>query len=199
MTLGARLGTRVLLLAAIGIAIAAGASAQSWTAGAAWGVTEDVSHRFELDHLKARDLSGWIQYETQPEVQLRATFGSLKTTAANSERFVSDGSTTVEVPRLTSHVDYLTLGVSYEFVTGDYASGIFAGIGGYKIKPDAAPPGFEFARDPARTVLGWHLGLDGSVRIVSRLSGVGRLTVHGFQADQRHTILTAQAGLAWRF
>jgi hypothetical protein len=190
---------RALVLAAAASALAVPSSAQSWSAGAAWGVTENVSHRFSLDELKSRDLFGWVQYQAQPDVLLRATYGSLKTTAANSERTVSDGSSEVQAPRLTSHVDYLTLSASYELVTGDYTSGIFAGIGGYKLKPDAAPAGFEFARDPDRTVLGWHFGLDGSARIVSHLSAVGRFTLHGFEADQRHTILTAAAGLSWRF
>ena len=193
--------TCALLFAAAGLALAVPVPlrAQSWGAGAAWGVTENVSHRFSLEELKSHDLSGWVQYQAHEDVLLRATYGSLKTTAANSERTVSDGSSQVSVPRLTSHVDYLTLSASYELVTGDYASGIFAGIGGYKIEPDAAPAGLEFARDPSRPVLGWHFGLDGSARIVSHLSAVGRFTLHGFQADQRHTILTAAGGLAWKF
>lgn len=192
--------TRVLIVAVFAAAVAGAAAAQSWTVGAALGVTEDVSHRFALDELKSRDVSAWIQYETQPEVQLRGTFGSLRTTAANSERFVSpNGGPSIVAPRMTSHIDYATLGASYEFVTGDYASGIFAGIGGYKIRPDAAPPGFEAFRDPSRTVIGLHVGADGSVRIVSRLSAVGRLTVHYFKADESRTILTAAGGLAYRF
>lgn len=192
--------TRALIFAAIASALAGHAAAQAWTAGAALGVSEDVSHRFALDELKSRDVSAWIQYETQPEVQLRTTFGSLRTTAANSERLVSPaGSPPVVTPRLTSHIDYLTVGASYEFVTGDYASGIFGGIGGYKIRPDDAPAAFEAYRDPSRTVLGAHFGADGSVRILSRLSAVGRLTLHFFKADETRTILTAAGGLAYRF
>ena len=192
--------TRALLIAALAAACAGRGLGQNWTAGAALGVSEDVSHRFALDELKSHDVSAWIQYETQPEVQVRGTFGSLRTTAANSERLVSiGGAPPVLAPRLTSHIDYATIGVSYEFVTGDYASGVFGGIGGYKIRPDSAPSGFEDARDPSRTVLGWHLGVDGSVRIVRRLSAVGRLTLHGFRDDGNRTILTAAAGLAYRF
>jgi hypothetical protein len=168
-------------------------------AGGTWGVSSDVSHNFALDQFKPSDVSGWIQYETQPEVQVRATLGSLKTTAANSGESVSDGSNVVEVPRLTSHVDYLTLSVSYEFVTGDYATGIFGGIGGYHVHPDETPPGFEFAQDPDRTVFGWHLGVDGTFKIVTRLNGIVRFTLHGFEAVEHHTILSAQAGLGWRF
>lgn len=187
---------RALLVSAAAILSAMPALAQSWTAGAALGLTEDVSHRFALDELKSRDVSAWISYEAEPEVQLRGTFGSLRTTAANSERLVAPD---LVAPRLTSHIDYATVGVSYEFVTGDYASGIFAGIGGYKVRPDAAPADFEAYRDRSETVFGWHLGVDGSLRIVSRLSGVGRITVHGFRSGGNRTILTTAAGLAYRF
>lgn len=196
---------RSLILAAAAAAAAwalcaAPAFAQTWGAGVSLGLVDDVSHRFAVDDFRSRDFSGFVDYETEPSVLVRGTFGSLRTTGANSERTVTtSGGVTEVAPRLTSRVDYGTLGVSYEFLQGDSRSGIFAGIGGYKVKPDAAPAGFEEFRDPSTTVFGWHFGVDGNFRLVSRLFGLVRLTVHGFNAGGQRKILTADAGLAYRF
>jgi len=191
---------RALLLVVASAAGASVARGQSWAAGLALGATENVSHSFSLDEMRARDINGWIQYEAEPDVYVRATIGSLRTTAANSDQVVTPpGTPPIQVPHLTSQVDYATIGASYEFVTGDIASGIFGGLGGYRIRPHEIPPGFEFAADPKTTVLGWHLGVDGSFRILKRLAAVGRLTIHGYKADVHQTIFTAGAGLAYRF
>ena len=96
-------------------------------------------------------------------------------------------------------MDYGTVGVSYEFWEGDYTSGIFAGIGGYRIRPESAPAGFSQFSDPRETVLGWHGGVDGAFKILRPLSAVGRITVHGFRSGVRRTILTADIGLLYRF
>jgi hypothetical protein len=186
--------------ALVGVFAAGPALAQPWGVGASYGLVEDVSHSFSLDQFHSHDASGWIEYEVEPAVQLRGTFGSLRTTGNNSERTVTNSSgESVVAPRLTSRIDYATIGVSYEFLEGDTRSGVFAGIGGYKIRPDAAPPGFEEFRDPSTTTLGWHAGVDGSIRLVSALSAVGRLSVHGFDSGGWRAILTADAGLAFRF
>jgi hypothetical protein len=195
-----RIRTRTYFLAAVVALCGFPALGQSWEVGGTIGIVDDVSHRLALDQFRSKDVSGWVGYELEPQVQLRGTFGSFRTTGANSERSVTDASgATVTAPRLTTHVDYATIGVSYEFFQGDSTSGVFAGIGGYKLRPDAAPAGFEAFEDPSATELGWHFGVDGSFRIVSHLSAVGRLTLHGFHADVNRSILTAAAGLSWRF
>ncbi|MDQ2978821.1 MAG: hypothetical protein M3R62_06345 [Acidobacteriota bacterium] len=189
------------LLVVAGVALGAvPALAQSWGAGASLGLVEDVSHRFSLDELRSRDLSAWVEFHLQEQVQLRGTFGSLRTRGANSGRIVtaSDGALLV-APDLKSRVDYGTVGVSYEFWEGDYTSGIFAGIGGYRIRPESAPAGFSEFSDPRETVLGWHAGVDGAFKILRPLSAVGRITVHGFRSGGNRTILTAGVGLLYRF
>ena len=189
------------LLVAAGVALGAvPALAQSWGAGASLGLVEDVSHRFSLDELRSRDLSAWVEFHLQEHVQLRGMYGSLRTPGANSGRVVtaSDG-TLLVAPDLKSRVDYGTVGVSYEFWEGDYTSGIFAGIGGYRIRPESAPAGFSEFSDPRETVLGWHAGVDGAFKILRPLSAVGRITVHGFRSGGNRTILTVGVGLLYRF
>ena len=191
---------RTLLLAASVALWTIPALAQSWGAGASLGLVEDVSHRFTLDELRSRDLSAWVEFHLQEQVQLRGTFGSLRTSGANSGRTVTaaDGAQ-VTAPDLKSRVDYGTLGVSYEFWEGDYTSGIFAGLGGYRIRPETAPSGFSEFSDPRETVLGWHAGVDGSFKILRPLSAVGRITLHGFRSGGNRTLLTADFGLLYRF
>ena len=134
------------------------------------------------------------------KVQVRGTYGSFRTRAAESGQPGNDASGgPLIVPVLTTRVDYGTIGVSYEFWEGDYTSGLFAGIGAYKLRPNDAPPGFEEFRDPQRTVFGWHAGVDGTFKIVNRFSLVGRLTFHRFSADTGRSILTADAGFQYRF
>lgn len=192
--------TRTLFFAAAAAVWGLPAYAQSWGVGASLGLVNDVSHRFALDEFHSRDVSAWVEFQLQEQVQLRGTFGSLKTRGANSGRTVTgpDGAEVV-APELTSHVDYGTLGISYEFWEGDYASGLFAGIGGYRIRPNAALAGFENFADLRETVLGWHAGVDGGVRVLRPLSVIGRLTVHGFSSGSQRAILTADVGLLYRF
>ena len=188
------------LIFALAALAASPAAAQSWGVGATAGAVNDVSRRLSVDEFHSQDWNGWVQFELEDRVQLRATYGSLRTRAAESGQPGNDSTgAPLIVPVLTSHVDYGTLGVSYEFWEGDYRSGLFAGIGVYKVRPNAAPPGFEDFSDPRRTVFGWHAGADGTVRIVSRLSLVGRLTFHRFKAGTGRSILTADAGLQFRF
>lgn len=190
---------RFWFFAAAAALCASSAFAQTWEVGGTVGLVDDVSRRFAVDQFRSRDLAGWVGYEIEPSVEVRGTFGSMRTSAANSERTVTTSTGTVAVPRLTSQIDYATLDVSYDVVEGDIRTGIFAGFGGYKIRPDAAPAGFEDFRDPSATAFGWNAGLDGSVRVVSHLSALVRLNLQGFTSGERRMILTAGAGLAYRF
>jgi hypothetical protein len=192
--------SRIFAVAALAALAACPALAQSWGAGASAGAVNDVSRRLSVDEFHSQDWNAWAQFELDDRVQLRGTYGSLRTRAAESGQPGNDSSGgPLIVPVLTSHVDYGTLGVSYEFFEGDFTSGLFAGIGVYKIRPNDAPAGFEDFRDPRRTVFGWHVGTDAALRIVSRLSLVGRLTLHRFKAGTGRSILTTDAGFLFRF
>jgi hypothetical protein len=100
---------------------------------------------------------------------------------------------------LKERIDYTTVGVSYQFWEGDYTSGIFGGVGGYKIDPDPAPARFSAFRDASETVWGWHIGVDGDLRVFARLSIVGRVTYHNVRTDTVRSLLTANAGAVFRF
>lgn len=184
------------------VAILAGsrALAQSWGLGGSAGLVNDVSRNFSIDEFHSQDWNVWGQFELEPKVQVRGTYGSFRTRAAESGQPRNDAAgNPLIVPVLTTRVDYGTIGVSYEFWEGDYTSGMFAGIGAYKLRPNEAPPGFADFRDPEKTVFGWHAGVDGAFKIVSRFSLVTRLTFHRFSADTGRSILTADAGFLYRF
>jgi hypothetical protein len=187
-------------LTAVFVLAASPALAQSWAVGGAAGAVNDVSRHFSIDEFHSQDWHVWGQFEIEPKVQVRGTYGSFRTRAAESGQPGNDASgNPIIVPVLTTRVDYGTIGVSYEFWEGDYTSGMFAGIGAYKLRPNEAPPGFEDFRDPQRTVFGWHAGVDGTFKIVNRFSLVTRLTFHRFSADTGRSILTADAGFQYRF
>jgi hypothetical protein len=175
------------------------AVAQAWGVGATIGVVNDVGRSFHLDEFKPRDVAGWVEYRLEDQVALRGTFGSLKVKGVNAGQTAAVDGGAVELPDLKSRMDYGTVGVSYEFWEGVYTSGLFAGIGGYKIRPETSASEFETFRDPSETVFGWHVGVDGSFRIVSRLSLLGRITYHNVRATSTRSILSAGAGLVYRF
>ena len=186
-------------LAALVLAAASAARAQSWGVGAQAGVVSDIGHSFHLDTFHNADYAAWFEYRLEDHVQLRGTFGSLKIPGAQSGATISSGGSTVTLPEFKTRMDYITVGTSYEFWEGDYTSGIFGGIGGYKVRPESVPPEFQSYADPSQTAFGFHYGADASFRIVSRLSLVLRLTYHNVRSDTVRDILSAGGGLIYRF
>jgi hypothetical protein len=188
------------ILASAGILLSYGiAGAQAWGVGASVGLTNDVDHRFALDEFRRHDVNAWVQYELEERVVLRGTFGSLRVSGSNAGMTGDIGGSPVQLPDLTDRINYGTLGVSYEFWEGTYTSGLFAGIGGYRIEPEAVATVFESFRDVRETVFGLHVGIDSSVQLSRRLSVLARLTVHKIYSAEGHSILTANAGLVYRF
>jgi len=176
------------------------ARAQGWGVGASAGLVNNVDHRFRLDEFRRHDVNAWVEYELEEKVLLRGTFGSLRVSGANAGTTpIIDGSVGAPLPDLTDRINYGTLGVAYEFWEGTYTSGLFAGIGGYRIEPQAVEPGLENFRDARETVFGWHVGAEGAVQIAARLSVLARLTLHKIKATSGRSVLTANAGLVYRF
>ena len=169
--------------------------------GATIGLVNDVTDRFHVDEFKSKDANLWVDYEVQDRVLLRATLGTLRVKGSNAGEVVTPPGTNTPVvlPDLTSHMDYASIGVSYQFLEGGYTSGIFAGFGGYKVRPDSVAPEIANYRDQRETVFGWHGGVDGSFQIVSRLSFLVRLTYHGVRSEKSRSLLTANAGFVYRF
>jgi hypothetical protein len=169
--------------------------------GATIGLVNDVGGRFHIDEFKSKDVNLWADYEVQEKVLVRAMLGTLKVKGANAGKDVTlvAGGPLVTLPDLTEHIDYATVGVSYLFAEGGYTSGIFAGFGGYKVRPDSAPAEVANYRDQRETAFGWHGGVEGGMQIVSRLSFLVRLTYHNIRSESGRSLLTANAGFGYRF
>jgi hypothetical protein len=195
VSIGKRLGIAVVLAGTL----AAPALAEDWTVGASIGLVNDVERSFRLDDFHPREGNGWVDFRLEDRVLLRGTAGSMKVNGDNAGRTAVVGGAAVVLPDLRTRIDYVTVGVSYQFWEGDYTSGIFGGIGGYKVNPDPSPQEITNLRDRNETVLGWHFGVDGDLRILSRLSLVGRLTFHYVRSESVRSLLAANVGAAFRF
>ena len=188
-----------ILSVCAGALVAAPLAAEDWGVGASVGLVNDVERRFRLDEFDPTDANAWVDFRLEEHVILRGTFGRMKTTGDNAGRVVELDGEDVVLPDLDVRIDYATVGVSYQFWEGDYTSGIFGGIGGYKVNPEPTPVDITNLRDLHETVFGWHLGVDGDLRVLSRLSLVGRITFHKIRSESGRSLLTANAGAVFRF
>ena len=195
MSIGKSLGIAIVIVGTL----AAPALAGDWTVGASIGLVNDVERSFRLDDFHPRDGNGWVDFQLEDRVLLRGTAGSMKVNGDNAGQTVVVGGSPVVLPDLRTRIDYVTVGVSYQFWEGDYTSGVFGGIGGYKINPDPVDEEITNFRDRNETVLGWHFGVDGDLRVVSRLSIVGRITYHYVVSESKRSLLSANAGAVFRF
>lgn len=181
------------------VIFAAPAVAEDWGIGASIGLVNDVEHRIRLDQFDPRDGNAWVDFRLEERVLLRGTLGSMKTKGSNAGRVVEIDGDEVVLPALKERIDYVNVGVSYQFWEGDYTSGIFGGLGGYKVEPDTVSAELRDFRDPNETVFGFHVGVDGDLRVLSRLSIVGRITFHKLFTETNRSLLTANAGAVFRF
>jgi hypothetical protein len=165
-----------MLAAVLGLGAAPGL-AQDWTLGAAWGGVNNIKSTFKLDGFQARDISAWADYQMEPHVLLRGSYENISTARANAP------------------IDAGTLAVSYTFFEGFFTSGLFGGIGGYRIRPEATAT----AAPPAETAFGFNAGVDGDFRITRNASLVIRLTYHGILSHTKQSLLVAGAGIAAHF
>jgi hypothetical protein len=191
---------KLLVVASCAFLFSAGALAQTWGAGVTIGVVNDVEDHFHWDEFKSKDVAGYLEYEVEPKVIVRGTYGEMKVNGENAGKtFTLPSGESVVMPDLINDIKYGTLGVSYEFFEGTFTSGIFGGIGGYKIEPRQVPEEIANYRDNRETAFGWHIGADGSFQMIRHLSLVMRLTFHGILSTQGRSILAASAGLTYRF
>lgn len=186
-------------------ALAPSARAQVFGVGGAVGLVNDVGDEFTLDGFKHSEVTGWIDYQFEKRSLLRLTYGSMRTQQSHGATITVPGTegtgdplTPVTVP-LKERVEYLTLGVSYLLWEGFFTSGLFAGVGGYHLRPDAVPPDFTGSVDRKETVVGWHAGSEAVFRIYKNLNVVGRLTYHNVSAHPHRQWVNLDAGLAARF
>lgn len=187
-----RMGLKGLLA----LALAAPVWGEDWGVGASVGYVNDVEGRLHLDEFEPRDANAWVDYRLEDQVLLRGTVGSMKTKGENAGRQTDTGDV---LPDLEQRIDYLTIGVAYQFSEGSYSSAVFGGIGGYKVNPDPVEERFRNFRDPHEKVFGWHAGVEADLRVLSRVSVIGRLTYHKVRSGFGRSFLTANAGAVYRF
>jgi hypothetical protein len=174
-------------------------SLESFGLGATVGLSNSVDHEFRLQNFDTHDANLWVQYQLEEDVLLRGTFGSMKVRGHNAGQPGVVFGNIVTLPDLPDRIDYATLSVAYEFRSSGWTTGLFAGVGGYQIRPEPAAAGFAAYRDDRETVWGLHVGVDSDFQIWRRLSGVGRITYHVPQTKPHRQILTANVGLLYRF
>ncbi|MGH9367449.1 MAG: hypothetical protein ACRD3M_07225 [Thermoanaerobaculia bacterium] len=179
--------------------IAAPARGQQFGIGASYGWFNDVEHGWHLEGFRSPNWEAWLESHLGEDVLLRATYGTMRVLGDNvGETFVVDG-TPIVMPEYRDQIHYVTLSVSYLFWEGPLTSGLFAGVGGYGIRPDSVSTELDPYRDNRERVFGLHAGVDGSLHVYRGLAVVGRLAFHGVFSQTRRSLLVASAGAVYRF
>jgi outer membrane protein with beta-barrel domain len=188
-------GKKMLVASGLFAALASVAGAQSFGIGASLGWANDVGNDFAFRH---SDVNGWIDYRIEEHALLRFTYGSMRTQQSGGATIDVPVGDTSETRELKERVHYYTLGVSYLFSEGFFTSGLFAGLGGYQIRPDVSPSG-TVGPDVRESAFGWHVGSEAIFRVVRNLGLVGRATYHNVSAHPHRQFLTLNAGVVARF
>ena len=183
-----------ILLGILGFAaLAPWARAQTFGVGGSAGWAFDVGNGSGTH----TDVNGWVDYRFEPNALLRFTYGSMRTQQSNAPT-ITTFVPAAETRELKERIQYYTLGVSYLFPEGFFTSGLFAGLGGYQIRPDVLPDGLA-GTDRRETVFGWNLGTEAFFRVYKGISIVGRATYHNVSAHPHRQIFTLNAGAVARF
>lgn len=191
---------RTALAACVALAaLARPAAAQRFAVGGSAGIVNDVSSGVEFSGFQWGEATGWFEYKMEEHTALRLTYGSMWTQQSKSGATVTTDDGDLTLPELDERVGYGIVSVSYLLWEGFFTSGLFAGIGGYGIRPDEVPPEAEPYADPDETVFGWHAGADGEFRVWKNLALVIRLTYHNVSAHPHRQFLNADGGVVFRF
>jgi hypothetical protein len=190
---------RGLFLCVLALFIGSPALAQQFGIGATYGWVNDVTHEWALDNFHTRDWETWFDARLQDNVLTRASFGSISTAGANVGASAVVNGSPVIIPYYKTDIGYVTLDASYVFRMGPLNSGLFGGIGGYRISPDSISPSLDTVTEPEETVFGWNAGVDGDLHLYRGLSAVGRVTFHGILSENRRYLLVTSIGAVYRF
>ena len=175
------------------------AAAQVFAVGGSAGIVNDVSSDVEFSGFKWGEATGWFEYKFEESAVLRLTYGSMWTQQSRSGATVATPDGSLTLPELDERVGYGIVSVSYLLWEGFFTSGLFAGIGGYGIRPDAVPEVAQPYADRDETVFGWHAGADGEFRVWKNVSLVIRLTYHNISAHPHRQFVNADGGVVARF
>ena len=192
---------RALLLCAAAACFAGTAPmfAQSFGIGGTAGIVNDVGGDVEFSGFKWGDANGWFEYKLEKWTAFRLTYGNMWTQQSKSDSVQTTPDGPVTVPELKESVRYGIVSVSYNFWEGFFTSGLFAGIGGYGMRPSEVPADFESFADPKETVFGWHAGVDGEFQVSRQVGIVIRFTYHNVAAHPHRQFVTADGGGIFRF
>lgn len=91
-------------------------------------------------------------------------------------------------------LDYATIGGEYRFYENWYDSGIFLGLGAYRLSGDDFEGG---SRD--ETAVGLTAGVTGEFEITQHFALLGQISGHYVDFDQSQLFGTAMAGVSFRF
>lgn len=186
-------------LAGAALAVPALAQTQNYGIGATYGSANDASRSFTLDGFKPSQYTIFFDYRLEQFALLRLTYGSIWTKQSQAGTTVVTPGGPIPLPDFKERINYLAADVSYLFAEGFYTGGVFGGIGGYQVRPEAVDPAYAAYADPNEKVFGFNLGVDGEFRIVKNLSAVLRFEYQNIAAHPRRQIVTADAGLVARF
>ncbi|HKB70459.1 MAG TPA: hypothetical protein VKH46_06405 [Thermoanaerobaculia bacterium] len=179
---------------------AARAQASVFGVGASGGLVDSAERNFRFSEFDRSDVNLWLQYAVEEQVVLRGTVGRMNVAAHNAGQSVGSGDTAVVGPEdLRDRIDYGLLSTSYDFVESAWTSGLFGGVGIYRIRPGVPAGDLAVAADKDETVWGLHAGVDAQLTVWRTLAVVGRITAHFPQTKPHRTLITADAGLSYRF
>jgi len=190
---------RGLVLSFLALCGAPAVRAQQWGVGASYGWFADVEHKLSFDEFHSPNWEGWIESRLGEDILVRGTYGSMKVRADNAGSTIGVHGSPVVMPEYRDRIQYVTFGVDYLFREGPFTTGLFAGIGGYGIRPESVSPSLDPYRDQRERVFGWHAGVDGDLHVYRGLGVVGRLAFHGILSQTRRSLLVASTGVVYRF
>ncbi len=190
---------KILLLILPLAAVAVPAGAQQFGIGGSYGWYNDVEEKWSLSGFHSPNWEAWVEAGLGEDILARLTYGTMRVPGDNVGQDVVVDGETVPMPDYRDRINYLTADVSYLFWEGPFTSGIFAGVGGYSIRPDSISPEFDPYRDNRERVFGLNAGVDGTLHVYRGLSFVGRLTFHGIFSQTDRSLLVASVGAVYRF
>jgi hypothetical protein len=190
---------RDLFLFVMALSLGSPTLAQQFGIGATYGWVNDVTHEWALDNFHPRDWETWFDARLEDNVLTRASFGSISTAGANVGSSAIVSGSPVTIPYYKTDIGYVTLDASYVFRVGPFNSGLFGGIGGYRINPDPISASLDTVTEPEETVFGWNVGVDGDLHLYRGLAAVGRVTFHGILSENRRYLLVTSIGAVYRF
>jgi len=193
-----RFGT--VLAVALAFASAARGQSSTFGVGASGGLVDPAEREFKFSDFDRSDVNIWGQYALEDHVILRATLGRMHVAAHNAGQVVESGGESFTVPDdLRDRIDYGLVATSYDFIEPAWTSGLFAGVGIYRVEPGVPAGDLAFAADEKETVFGFHFGADAQLTLWRTLALLGRVTVHIPQTNPHRVLVTADAGVSYRF